>query len=229
MRKDIHGEIPFGFHNERKMYVDATSVPNGRKCNCICANCGKDLEAVHPAFRRKYFRHVSLKGCKGALESLFHKTAKQILQESTLITIPNKNIFNYTECNIEFERHGKRPDAYLSNQDQSLLVEIFFTHHTEDATIEIYKDKGERILEIDISEEKMQVFSYERLKSLVLNTAPRKFIGEGAQNNETMNPTWENSHWWKIWLWILLGLITLGLVYHFKKQKRKARRHRRRY
>ena len=209
-------KIPFGKHRETGRLYDAGSVPNGRKCNCICDACGDDLEAVHPksSQRQKYFRHVTDRSCKGGLESLFHRVAKQILKESSFVQISDKEQFSYNRCDIENEKYDKRPDAYVSNEQQSLIVEIFFWHDTKKETLDVYLKNGERVLKIDIRSERKADFNYKRLKELVLYSAPRKLYKPKPQED---NKTSTGSAW--SWApWIIGGGIVL---YFFRKPIRR--------
>jgi len=101
-------KIPFGKHKTTGVFFDASSVPNGPKCECICKECGSLLEAVHPKLsnRQKYFRHPSTLNCKGGLESLFHLVAKQILKESKELRVSEDEIYNYVDERLKHPGMG---------------------------------------------------------------------------------------------------------------------------
>ena len=209
-------KVPFGLHKESNLFFDASSVPSGAECNCICHQCEGDLLAIHATKRQKHFRHKPEQLCAGALESLFHKVGKQILKENNRVVLPQDKAFYYSACDVEFERHGKRPDAFLSHEEKSLIVEIYFSHITAKSTLDIYKENDEQVLEIDISSQRMKLFDYDVLKDLILNSAPRKFIGERSttfQNKSQGNNTW---------IWLLLVFLSLvGLLWYRHHQRRR--------
>jgi len=206
-------KIPFGKHVVTGRFHDAGSVPNGRDCNCVCVKCGGELQAVHPTKPKyqKYFRHDS-ENCGGGFETLFHKVAKQILKESNFVHISNADRFVYDSCDVEIAKYDKRPDAYISNDRQSLVVEIFFWHDTKAETLDVYLENGERVLKIDISAERKTVFNYERLKELVIHSAPRKLYEPGQPVVAEPSPY----EMLKSWIpWIIGGGIA---IYFFRKQ-----------
>jgi hypothetical protein len=222
-------KIPFGKHRETGRLYDATSVRSGLKCNCICCDCEEALEAVHmkASSRQDYFRHSVHpdRDCQAGLESLFHSVAKQILKESPYVQLHNKNRFLYSRCDIEYELYGKRPDAYISNEQESLVVEIFFSHDTKEDTLKTYLQNGEKVLKIDISSERKNRFNYERLKELILDTAPRRLYQPRSQEVSAPSP----DPWWKSWGPAIIGVIAAFILYHVGKyffpRKKRRRRH----
>lgn len=226
-------KIPFGEDKVTGEFKDAKSVKKGRGCNCKCHECGTDLEAVHPKFRVKHFRHVSKKNCSGAIESLFHKIAKQILKENHSVKIDADARFHYDKCDVEIGKYGKRPDAYLSNQNSSLIVEIYFTHETDKRAVEAYVDNNERVLEIDISEENMAIFDYERLNDLVLKKAPRRFLYKATiietPTSDGKANVPKDEGYWNLLGWILLVGVTFGGIVYFSNRRKRNKKRRRRY
>ncbi|MFP9097926.1 hypothetical protein ACLI09_02630 [Flavobacterium sp. RHBU_24] len=201
-------KIPFGKHKVTGKFYDAGMVPNGKNCNCVCNACGADLQAVHPKLlnRQQHFRHSANSNCTGALESLFHIMAKQILKESGSICIESGNSMSYTYCDIETPRHGKRPDAYLSNLESSLIVEVFFSHRIDDTTLDTYLENGEKVLEIDISTEKRRLYNYEHLKELVLIKATRKLFLHPRKEELKKQKSDGDITGWLVGALIILGL-----------------------
>ena len=217
-------KIPFGKHKETGRFYDAGSVQNGLKCNCICKECEGALEAVHPKLpnRQNYFRHAINSNCKGGLETVFHLVAKQILKENISLHLTEGNYFSYNYCDIETTRHGKRPDAFIGNDTENLIVEIFFWHQIDQSTLDIYIEKGEKVLEIDISSERRSLFDYEYLKDLILHRAPRKLYSNANLASKSHSSK-DNS-----WLWASLTfVVAILLFWRFKKNK--GRRRKRRY
>lgn len=220
-------KIPFGQDKETGAFKDARSVKKGLACNCKCHSCGMDLEAVHPKFRVKHFRHSSKRECTGAIESLFHKLAKQILKENDTLKTGTDVYFHYSTCELEQTRYGKRPDAFLGNGDSSLIVEIYFTHETANEALEVYLNNNERVLEVDISATKMSIFDYEHLKEMILTTAPRKLLTKEKEIEtkeiEKITPEEPVTNWGWLW-WVLFGILTLGVAIYCSNRKRRRRR-----
>lgn len=216
-------EIPFGKHKESGIYFDAGTVPSGLKCNCVCSKCGTDLEAVNRKIPRvkNYFRHASRSGCKGGLESLFHNVSKQILKENSSLQISMNLSFTYTACDIERPRHGKQPDAFLNNDAESLIVEIYFWHRIDNSTLETYLINKERVLEIDISKQRKDIFDYEYLKELILFKAPRELFVEKKE----VTPIIPDDVPW--WLWALFAVGIGFFIWKFRKCRKRKRRRRR--
>ena len=215
-------KIPFGKHKISGRFLDAASVSNGLKCDCLCIECGTALEAVHPRLsrRQKYFRHSAKLNCKGGLESLFHLVAKQILRENNLLRISESETFHYTSCDIETSRHDKQPDAFLQNETGSLIVEIFFSHRIAGKTLDCYLNKGEMVLEIDISGERRNLFDYNRLKKLILEEAPRNLYSE--QMKYPIVSADDDRQWWLLLLLAAGGLLFLwrSKQHHDRKRSR---------
>lgn len=208
--------IPFGEEKNTKRLVDAGSVPNGLRCNCVCVECKKDLEAVHPSTVRikKYFRHSVKANCTGSLESLIHKVAKQIIKENSQIKVAEGNYMYYEQCDIEKARHGNQPDAFISNVTQSMVVEIYCTHKIEKQTLNTYLQNGDKVLEINLSELRKGIIEYDELKKLILYDAPRNLFA--PENNPSVK---NNSPLWLKLLLLALAAFLLRAVFIRKKKK----------
>ncbi|TRW27115.1 hypothetical protein FMM05_00240 [Flavobacterium zepuense] len=215
-------KIPFGKDKLTSAIYDAGMVSNGNKCNCICLECGKDLQAVHPQVlnRQKFFRHKPGTDCQGTLESIFHFAAKEIIKKSTSLKISEDESFSYSSCDIEMTKYSKRPDAYITNQSTSLIVEILFSHQIESSTLDVYLNNNERVLEINISAEKNKLFNYEYFKDWVLSHAPRELYVQPqkleADTSGKHNAAGDKSES-DIGVYIVLGLIGAWLYRRFFK------------
>lgn len=212
-------KIPFGKDKISGLFYDAGAVPNGRKCNCKCNECGNDLEAVHPKLfgRKNYFRHVSNDNCTGGLESLFHLVAKQILKANADLVVSDGINFNYDKCDIETPRFGKRPDAFVSNESKGLIVEIFFSHRVDPATLELYLANNQEVLEIDISIQKKELFSYDYLAELILHKASRTFFQPKKEKVESFGSSEIEG-----WGFLGIGLLLIGGFFLISRQNSKS-------
>lgn len=177
-------KIPFGWHKREAKWKDPGSVLSGLACGCYCHACGEPLQAVHPRRRWrskwvvKYFRHAVKTSCDGGLESLVHILAKTLFKGHSSVFLPNDSEFFYDTCEVETPREGKRPDIYLINSrtGEHLVVEIFYSHRTEESTLAVFREKDLRVMEIDISSIRKAIPSTEAFERMVLKDAPRKIL-----------------------------------------------------
>ena len=86
----------YGIDKTTRRLVFIDEVQNGLACNCVCPECGCDLEARNGGqIRMHTFAHYSdskahhkgglgntQKTCSGSTETILHKAAKQVLEES---------------------------------------------------------------------------------------------------------------------------------------------------
>ncbi len=98
--------------------------------------------------RQKYFRHSVNSACKGGLESIFHQVSKQILKDNSSLLFSGGKSFLYTICDNETPRHGKWLDAFICNDNESYIVEVFFWHQIEQSTLGAYLENGQKVIKI---------------------------------------------------------------------------------
>lgn len=77
-------KLPFGL-NENNHFVHIADVDRGKKCNCVCLECGSPLIASKGSKRQHHFKHAVENECKG--ESVIHRAAKQMIRERKQITL----------------------------------------------------------------------------------------------------------------------------------------------
>lgn len=109
---------------------------------------------------------------------MYHKMAKDVFERNNWVGLPGGGIFHYTQCLVETGRHGKRPDIYLINDDtqETLIVEILYTHRTDNDTQNVYHRKGERVLQIDVSDYAKMHSNLDAYELFVLRDAPREYL-----------------------------------------------------
>jgi hypothetical protein len=180
------------------------------------------MQAVHP---RKgniidYFRHKGKSKCMASIQSMAHYLAKFVFEGKTTLLVNRNERFFYDSSRVEIQLHDGRPDVVLYNSvsGEHLIVEIYYSHHVKEKTLRGYLEKGEKVLEIDISSTREffpPLFEFERL---VLEDAPRDFlelpepdyaykVGTG-----NWNPVkWLKGDWWLVVCGVLLILLGYGL------------------
>ncbi len=76
-------------------------VDRGLACNCICPVCETQLVAKKGKKNEHHFAHYNAQECAGALETVLHLKAKEVLEKTNLILIPP------IEANIGISYGGK--------------------------------------------------------------------------------------------------------------------------
>ena len=121
--------LVYGLDANKRM-VHISKVPNGLDCECICASCGKLLIAKNNPENiiAEHFAHYAGSDCAGALETMVHRLAKQIICDSSYITLPDGTAFNYNSTKAESTFDKYRADVQLKNEKQFLNVEVVVTN-----------------------------------------------------------------------------------------------------
>lgn len=148
--------------DESQALVHVDDVPKGLKCGCSCPHCGAKLYAKNGGtIREHHFAHEHGAECEGAYESSMHRLAKEILQSTGCIMLPesedNSKPSGLVKIhNIEIEKwddqYGIRPDAEgILDNGKRLLIEFFFSHKVDGKKRNIILDNNLMCVEIDIN------------------------------------------------------------------------------
>lgn len=177
---------PFGLKDGK--LVDVLSVPNGKKCNCVCPKCGENLIAVQKR-TTPYFRHESTKVCAGSLETSLHLAAKEIFIRHKKIKLPalkhnfddfgNQTIFKEflleaDEVYTENKLGNIVPDIILVKNNTKLLVEIAVTHFIDEEKKKKIEKIGISTIEIDLSELLKTKLDLKKLESVLIKETKLK-------------------------------------------------------
>ena len=173
--------------DESQTLVHVDDVPKGLKCGCFCPHCGAKLYAKNGGtIREHHFAHEHGAECEGAYESSMHRLAKEILQESQCIMLPesydNSKPSGLVKIrNIEIEKwdeqYSIRPDAEgILENGQRLLIEFFFSHKVDGKKRSIIVDNNLLCVEIDIN--------YQELDRNEL----KRFLTESDEDREWVKP-----------------------------------------
>jgi hypothetical protein len=155
--------------------VSIDEAKNGKNCNCICAECRETLIARQGENNQWHFAHLSGKTCTGAIETALHRLAKQIVAENNWIRLPDGKIFNYSERKQEAIVQGLRADVLISNEAETILVEIFVTHKIKTSKEQVIIFNNLKVLEIDLSDIDRNISKIE-LKQILIDQGSRKRI-----------------------------------------------------
>ena len=181
--------IPFAMRKSDGLLVDASDVPRGKACNCICPVCKRDLVAKHCSRRVDHFAHLADVDCSITYETAVHLAAKQAIKEIGFIILPpisyqstltgrafekSGGEFRFNKIDVEAFLTTIKPDLILySKQETPLAVEITYRHPTEEEKIRHYEKLKVSCLEIDLSELPLNT-QYEKIKEILSDGKARQ-------------------------------------------------------
>ena len=146
-------KLPFG-RDKNNRIVHITEVERGKKCNCVCPDCGSPLIASKGNKNQHHFKHSVVNECKG--ESAVHLAAKQILLEKKQITlsryvvkvskrdsrekehteqktvVEDGTVIHFDSVQEEIELPGMKADILAKKNNKPLIIEIFYCHKVDD-------------------------------------------------------------------------------------------------
>lgn len=188
-------EIPYGWEVASGRIVHVDDAFRGKACNCVCPGCGSSLIAKKGEKKANHFAHAGGCICKGYLETLIHKTSKQIIKDANTIRVPSLALYEiglngriqkkypiidtssqfikYDSCakeeQIRREYFVIQPDLILKKGERSLIVEITVTHPIDSEKESKIIELGYSALEINLSWVGID-FVYAELRKTILNT-----------------------------------------------------------
>ncbi len=166
-------KLPFGL-NKDSVLVHIADVESGKKCSCVCPDCGSPLIGSKGIQKQHHFKHIAINECEG--ESAVHRAAKQIIIERKRITLPRcivsvsgkdsrgikhteekivveeGKIINFDSVEGERELHGMRADILAEKGDALLIIEIFYRHKVDDQKRQKIIDANVSSIEINLSD-----------------------------------------------------------------------------
>ncbi len=158
---------PFGLRDGIIVHIsDITKAENGLRCQCVCPHCNSVLIARLGNTNVHHFAHRN-EDCTFALETALHFFAKQVLEETKYICLPEveyiwhgRKTVLYPESSFYFDTVAVErrigtiiPDIVLRKGNSELIIEIKVTH-------EIDSDKFDKIFSLDISTVEIDLSSF---------------------------------------------------------------------
>lgn len=145
--------------NENKNLIHITEAVRGLACNCTCFECGETVLARKGEINEHHFSHTSNKeSCAINPESVLHKYAKEIIQESMgllLPAVPDSDIeatwWKFDHIIPEFHLGLIRPDLVAYIDDEPIFIEIAVTHFIDQPKLDVIKSMNVKTIEIDLS------------------------------------------------------------------------------
>lgn len=158
----MNSNLIYGLLNDEIVTIE--EVESGLNCNCTCPKCGVKLIAKKGNIREHHFSHFNSTDCFWRGESLFHKIAKEIIQNSKKLKLPKVHLRNHPEVviyeettisidNIILEKKINNfiPDIIIETKGKQLLIEIFYQHGIGFSKQQKIERKGIPTIEIDIN------------------------------------------------------------------------------
>jgi hypothetical protein len=166
-------KLPFGFRTSDGRLVDVLSVPNGKRCGCICPECKREIVARNNPTNAKVPHFAHSADCVTAYETVIHEAAKQILRDVGWVWLPASIIaprtkFVFTNHTLEKRYDRLVPDVTVWNNDKDrLALEIYVTHEVGPEKQLRLKRLQLSCVEFDLSKLPREI-NYEQLKMMFL-------------------------------------------------------------
>lgn len=177
-------QLPFGEAPDGRM-VAVRDVPNGLSCECVCPKCRRRLISKQGEIKQWHFAHEGDAECVGALESVRHRMAKQIVCDERVIHIPIRSeIMGFltsgdrielTDCTAERWMDGLRADILARWQDAPLIIEFAVTHYCETEKIRLIRERRINCIEIDLAPYFFEP-GEQSLRDAVMHGATRRWL-----------------------------------------------------
>ncbi|MAO07489.1 MAG: hypothetical protein CL596_02120 [Alteromonas sp.] len=206
-------KITIARHRRTNKVMHIIEVKNGKKCGCICLECGEKLIAANKGKKQQpHFRHDNESNCSGSPETGLHLLAKEILKESKFINIDYHWRFPYNEVLLEQRIIDIQPDIMLVNESgESWLVEIAVTHFIDDVKRKKIISYNVNCLEIDLRNVPRDI-DKESLRKMLIDDLDRKTIIHHKLKAKMKEPVSEKTSKVKS-VGLVDALVTISLVY----------------
>jgi hypothetical protein len=183
-------KLPFGLRVDTGKMVSVDAVLRGLSCECVCPACHGQLVAAKGDIVRHHFRHhAEDRICAGALETVLHLMAKQILCErmthQIALTLPDAeypvDLGTMESAASEVWLDGIRPDVLAQYAAEPVAIEVHVTHRVTDEKISKFQARKLAAMEIDLKACLSVVeLTEELVAGAVLEHAPRRWLFEPA-------------------------------------------------
>jgi len=182
--------------------IHVTDVVSGLECNCVCPNCHEKLVAVNKSHNKQlpHFRHYDADPCRGGIESVLHKMAKQLIGHHKKVRAPalienipqkkdelgrfhgvepveiHERLYEFIDVIEENTSFGRFiPDVTGIGKNDNLHVEILVTHKVEPEKQQQVRRHAEYMIEIDISKAPPEILmDKDKFQHLVIDDTKNK-------------------------------------------------------
>ncbi len=206
--------VKIAIHSPTGKYLHINEASNGLSCECTCPKCDDQLEAIQGKVRDQHFRHSNHENCEGAQETALHKLAKQILAESSVVSIPKIGEISYSESVVEHPIGDFVADVGAKHNGDMIFFEVVVTNPMKINKKQFYTDNNYKCLEINL--QGLNLNSYEEIKKTVLEDLGNKKVIFWEKKSNPFNP-------WPYILGIGALITFLYLFFSGKSSKQKVR------
>lgn len=156
----------------RPVFVHIDSVEKDDNLDLICPECKENLLIRKGKVNAHHFAHLRKTKCAGADESITHKLGKYFVLQNQGIPLPTLSFYNSLREKSQYFIFEKEKlffdkvedeviikdgetsiiaDALGYKNGEAYAIEIYVTHHVDEEKLNIYKQRGISVLEIDLS------------------------------------------------------------------------------
>ena len=139
--------------NKESVYID--DVPNGKSCNCTCAECGGKLVAKNNGkIKVHHFAHENGNDTIKCSETSLHLLAKKIIvEEKRIPSFVNGQIRFVSVEAVEEEKNlgDIKPDLYAEYNGRPVAIEIYVSHAIDEIKFKKIQNHKLTTFEVDLS------------------------------------------------------------------------------
>ena len=141
----------------KSVYID--DVQNGKKCGCICKECGGALVAKQGNINVHHFAHATGTDCIKCSQTAMHLLAKEIISEEKNIPVLRNGKIEFAKVFV-VEQEKKLgdivPDLYAEIDGKAIAIEIFVSHAIDAEKFRKIQKHRLTTFEINLSQETVE-------------------------------------------------------------------------
>ncbi|MEQ1961675.1 hypothetical protein ABLB69_00490 [Xenorhabdus khoisanae] len=145
----------YAFHNDSNTIVHVDSVPNGKRCNCVCKHCGDPLIAKNNGkIVTHHFSHTTKEESRDCQMTQLHIAMQLHFSSLSEITLPTNEITidetdivvpglttEVKESALEYRIGPYLTDVYLATDTGDVAIEVCVTHKCDEDKERYYIDQ----------------------------------------------------------------------------------------
>ena len=145
----------YALHNDSNTIVHVDSVPNGKRCNCVCKNCGDALIAKNNGkIVQHHFSHTTKEESRDCQMTQLHIAMQLYFSSLSEITLPKNEITidetditvpdlttEVKESTLEYRIGSYLADIYLATDTGNVAIEVCVTHKCDEEKERYYIDQ----------------------------------------------------------------------------------------
>lgn len=144
----------YALHKNTNKIVHVDSVPNGKRCECICKNCGDALVAKNNGrVVRHHFSHTTKEESRDCQMTQLHIGMQQHFLSISKFTFPQNSLSlddtdifvpefstDISKSTLEYKIGKYWADVYLETGVGDVAIEVWVTHECEEEKRQYYID-----------------------------------------------------------------------------------------